>query len=244
MSAESPAYDPPHHATTPTPQRLPRISSGIRVTVLGWSLWLLGSWVLSLSMMTVTPAVRTMVVATVIGAVIVWPIFRLSEASESSLPVAHRAFRRLAAVWLDWLAMTCVFQAVIWPLSWMRMWSVQHAMWVSLLIAAWSLLTGLFAAIGSCSQFALARVTATIGIMLLVLGAPTLAVIHVGGSWVDPLFSPLTAGWEIAGPNWQLLGDAIRPEIISVLLAAAFGWLIALVAVLRLHEHGATRDRA
>ncbi|MHC5025110.1 MAG: hypothetical protein ACYTGG_14600, partial [Planctomycetota bacterium] len=102
------------------------------------SLWLIGSWGLSIglrrpvepSSASYTPGVRMMLLCVAIGIMIAWPLLRLSQRSTP---------RPLAQTLLDLTVLAALIQVVIWPLRLVTPWSPQRTAAVDATLLGWML---------------------------------------------------------------------------------------------------------
>ncbi|MEM1107670.1 MAG: hypothetical protein AAGH99_03165 [Planctomycetota bacterium] len=201
---------------------------GLRGLVLGWSLWLLGTWVVLWVVGGWTmPALRVMVFSGLVGMMGVWPALRLSQPTKARghlRPINitpggqvsggggggelsggdwARACGRVAA---EWFALNAVFQAVIWPLRLAAQWSLEQAAWLAVAVAGWSLMTGLIIAWGRGSNRAGWRSWAMVVCVGVVVLEPVLwwMGLAAGGQigrevgMPEMRFSPLQAVWGVS----------------------------------------------
>jgi hypothetical protein len=198
--------------------------------ILGWCLWLLGTWgVLWIVGGWTVPALRAMVFAGVVGLMGLWPAVRLSQPTASPPREAvARATRRAGArglekpdrfaglpsdgAWaracggtlLDWFWLNLVFQAVLWPLQMAAGWSITQAVWLAVSVAGWSLLTGLILAWGRGTDRGLGRTVAMVVCVGLVVLEPALWWLgwKAGVAGVPMMrLSPLQALWSFSATD-------------------------------------------
>lgn len=235
-----PAGDSREAAPARRARRRPGSGVGTREVVLGWCLWLIGSWGTVLvggsNVPTTGPVHRWMSLMAVVGACAVWPAVRLSQEARDAWdrPVPRGLARR--SVLLDWAAINLVFQAVLWPMAFVGQWSVAQAVMLGITLAAWSLLAGLIVAWGRVSPSGRAR-TGAMAACLAVLLLEPLALFLVGmaggGGWADLpdlRLSPLQATWAFSGPpaRFAFVEPAFVDRVLGVAAAAALGWGIFL----------------
>ncbi len=81
------------------------LRASTRPVLLGWSLWLLGSWSVNLAIESgaLAPTVRWTLQSALAGAMAIWPAFRLSQ---------PRPPYPTATLLLDWASIVLVFQAM------------------------------------------------------------------------------------------------------------------------------------
>jgi hypothetical protein len=226
---------------------------GTRVLVLGWCLWLLGTWIVLwvIGGWTV-PALRAMVLWGMVGFMGLWPAVRLSQptgrwasARSAGGSAAASGDRDVDAVeWaracrqtlLDWFCLNLVFQAVLWPLQIAARWSLAQTLWLDLSVAGWSLLTGLLIAWGRGTDRGLLRSWTMLACVGLVVLEPLLwwAGWQAGVVGTPTMrLSPLQALWGFSDPglNASGLGAVARTlgvQAISITAAAAAGWVVLL----------------
>ena len=179
-----------------------------RVVTLGWCIWLLVAWGLSLMKTSVVPASRWMVLIAAVGAMAVWPAFRLSQvrggnggeadgggAGGGGEPMSRLGWRMVLG---DWLTITVLTQMMLWPLwlssakfgmtggngllIYQTRWSVGQTAWVGAALAGWTLLTAAVVAWGVGRGTRRAALIAMTVCLLLLLGEP-LAYAGAGAAW-------------------------------------------------------------
>jgi hypothetical protein len=127
-----------------------------------------------------------LVVATMIGIVIAWPLLRLS---------ASRPTRPLMSAMLDTVSLVALTQIVIWPLRLVTTWSVTRNLTISLDLLACSIFVGgLLALTAATRRGGTAWMLALMG---LVVAPPLLGLVVP----MDPIHSPspLVRIWALAG---------------------------------------------
>lgn len=105
------------------------------------SLWLIGSWLLTIGVRTpiqpvsasYTPAVRMMLLCLVVGLMVGWPLLRLSQGA-SPHPVGQTV--------LDLVVLLALTQVVVWPLRLVTPWTVGRTAGIDATISAWVLVAG------------------------------------------------------------------------------------------------------
>ena len=174
-----------------------------RELMLGWCLWLIGTWLLMVWRIGFfAPVHRWMVLAAAVGLLGVWPAVRLSERGlddESARRVWQDRMRRRNghapadrrrrdarrgglwvgtrwAVFTDWLLLNLVFQAVLWPMGFAARWSLEQVLWIDAAVASWSLLTGVVVAWGCSSSGAGSRWAAMLMALAVIVAEPLLLV--------------------------------------------------------------------
>ena len=195
----------------------------IRVIVLGWCLWLIGSWVVALWSGSATPAARWMLLSTTVGLTALWPIVRLSlEAPSSLAPV------RVVAV--EWLALAGILQAVVWPLALTAGWEASQTLWIDGAVLAWSLVTASIVALALRSRRAGHRAVAAALCMLFLFGEPLavglMAAPH--GAGVVMRITPFQTLWALTdeGRLWTM--TSWRVNVGAAMVAALLSWLVVL----------------
>ena len=228
-----------------------------RGLVLGWCIWLLGSWSSTLLIESPVPAARWMIFASLIGLMLLWPVIRLSQ--ELAVGGGHSAevaplggpamLRRYPSQRLlsgpglalaDWLALMIVFQAVIWPLRLSAGWSIGQSLWLDAAIAAWSLLVAAIIAVGSLARQGTYRALAMLLCVLLMFAEPTLMVLmrraQINVAWQMHI-SPIQAIWGLSTSPVLWQPDPWRFQIIAVALGAVVAWLGAILISGRIREN-------
>ncbi|MEM9419518.1 MAG: hypothetical protein AAGA25_10785 [Planctomycetota bacterium] len=233
---------------------------GLRGLVLGWSLWLLGSWIVLWAVGGWTvPALRVMVLSGLVGMMGVWPAVRLSQPTRSASSgneVSGSEWAR-ACGWIaaDWLALNLVFQAVIWPLQIAAGWSTPQAVWLVVAVAGWSLLTGLVIAWGRGTNRPAARSWAMVVCVAVVVLEPMLwwmGLITAGPEVGVPemRFSPLQAVWGVSAAGTDAQAQAAIAihgfQIVTVVASALVGWVVlwGLLTLVVLRERATARGAA
>lgn len=207
----------------------------VLVAVAGSVLWLAQSSAVSSS--TYGPAARVMLVVVMTGAVVLWPMVRLSQTAPRASPV-----RAVAA---DVVVVLFPLQMVVWPLIMLAQWPLNIVGALSVLTAAWVVL------IGGVQALALAverwrgrgpgnwsRALWMLLCLALAGGAPLIGLARravQGPEAADPAYwsvlSPFTAigaltGRGFSGPQ----GPAVAAQwagIGAVLSVAMLAWVIA-----------------
>jgi len=202
-----------------------------RTLILVWCLFLLGSWGVSLQVDSPSSAVRWMTYACVIGMMVLWPVFRLSQDGhplDRHDPAATRDGRIAPKrILIDWFCLVLIFQTVIWPLHMTAEWTFGRTTSLIATVVLWTLLTGLLIAVGCRSNVGTHRWIAMILCMALLIGEPMLMAIWPGPelSWtmrVSPLglISTLLNDYD----SWSFAYGG--PQLICVGIAAVAGWII------------------
>lgn len=204
--------------------RAQRDAHVIRIVVLGWCLWLIGSWVVALWNGTAVPASRWMLMLTTLGFTGVWPIVRLSLDPP-------RAVTPSKALIVEWVALAGILQAVVWPLALTAGWEAAQTFWIDSAILAWSLLNGAIVAVALRSGGAGPRAAAAT-LCMLVLFAEPLVLALAGGT--DPAattpvmrISPLQTLWTLSEEGRAWAGAPWRVNVLAAAAAAVLAWGVA-----------------
>lgn len=179
----------------PKKARLPRL------LLLWWSVWLLGSWMVSFGWawsMDPSPtsqgmAVRQLLLLITLGLSVMWPVYRLSLRPPGAA--------RLLAL-MDWLALIATLQVVLWPMRPLSNWTAGKIAVLDLTISAWALIIAGLIALALRSRTWRTRGLWMAGCVALVLAAPSCAIITqlIGGRSLDelPYWSPISDVWLIS----------------------------------------------
>lgn len=209
--------------------------AGVRVVMLGWCLWLLGSWAVTLTLDSPVAAVRWMVFSAFTGLVIVWPAVRLSQGNgPNGGEPRHGAISTVVA---DWLCLMVIFQAVVWPLSLVARWTWQQALWIDAAMVSWSALAGAVVALARQVESGAARAAGMAVCVLLMLGAPTVRMLLAmsagrqasgGGEaspepWAEAL-EPVAILWRLTDQGFDGYADPVVAPIVTVAAAAVMAW--------------------
>lgn len=184
-----------------------------RHVVLLWCLWLLGSWGVALWRYDLTQASQLMMLAVLLGLLLIWPLYRLSESVgpgrpgvSSKVPDSDGYLQTYVLV--DWVSLLIVSQAVFWPLQVVNDWPRYQTQWLNLSLVAWSLMAALFVAWGCGRRSAWSRGVAMALCIALAGGAGFWAVLMwwmgIHALPVDALsYGPLTGIWVMShSPTW------------------------------------------
>lgn len=218
---EGSAGRPAPPSSTPTPPH--RRDFTPRELVLAWCLWLLGSWSVTLAMDSALPAVRWMVMSSLVGVGLLWPMLRLCQDGPGPLDSSARHALR------DWLALALVWQAVVWPLRVTAQWSVAQALWLNLALLAWALLIAVVIAWGRRPSARTGpRWPAMLAAVLLLLGEPSAMIgwTLIGGRPWDMAVSPVATLWTLSAPPVDYQPDDAVVRVLPTLAAAALAWMI------------------
>ncbi len=204
-------------------------------------LWLIGSWILSIglrqpihpSTATYTPAVQMMLQCVLVGLIVAWPLYRLSQA-----PARHPIRQTV----VDVLALAVLVQFVVWPLRIFTVWPVVRVLAIDLAMLGWLALAGavVAAAIGTarpgprhlamlvCATMPVLGPTLAWVLLLLGMQAPGLMqlspMVHVGSIGEG-------AGGVVRSSHWAM--------VTLVFLAAAGAWIgLAVSYVAKMNDAG------
>ncbi|MFI4860400.1 MAG: hypothetical protein ACIAXF_06940 [Phycisphaerales bacterium JB063] len=196
-------------------------AGGLRIVIIGWCFWLLGSWASSWLADTGLPRVRWMLFSGLLGMMLVWPAVRLSQ------PVhAREPGRGAAQAFLDWLAMVLVFQAVIWSLRLIAGWTVARGYWLDAAFVSWTLLTAVVVAWGRTSSAGWVRTSAYAVCLGIVLAEPLSLVLFGGPSPESMRVSPLQTVWALTHLPAHASLSPWDQRIVVVGVSAALGWCV------------------
>lgn len=182
-----------------------------------------------------SPAARIMLVVIAIGATVLWPMARLSQASPRERAVSH--------VFADLLVVLLPIQLVVWPLVVLAAWPFAIVLAVAATLAAWVALSGGLLAIALSGRAATApgdgalrsRSLWMVAILLAVGAAPLAGLaFQAARSPMPPwlaMLSPLTAipmisGTGMSGPQSPVTSLEVRLVALTAMVASGF-WLMA-----------------
>lgn len=236
--------DPDSKAVAMCRRPAPPAVMEVRVLVLGWCVYLLVGWggVLWLTgwfppRLPMGP-IRWMNVLALVGVVVVWPAFRLSQSPRvrrvaegagsggavgmGLLPIAGRFEVGLAV--LDWVSLGVIWQAV-WLTLWMRSdWGVWQAVLVDLAVLGPA--AGVAALIaGSRQTRSGAMRLGAMGLCVAWLLAEPAWMVATRGGWM-PQVTPIAVVWGLAGSGVETAARvrAWWPHVAAMWLAAGLAW--------------------
>jgi len=196
----------------------------LRVVVLGWCLWLLGTWAGSLWIDSAQPATRWMLMGSVIGLMVIWPMARMSMDADTRSSTGRLMF-------CEWLTLITIFQAVVWPLSVTARWEIEQTLWLDLAVVAWSLLTALLVATGVRSPWAAHRCLVALLCVLLLVGEPALLMLTSldlnaapDEVWVMHI-SPIQTVWALAQTPIEWNSGPWRANVVIMGMGAIVAWV-------------------
>jgi len=199
--------------------------------LLGWCIWLLGSWLVTMPYGPAA-AVRWMMLAVMIGLMLLWPMLRLSLDQSGRYP---RGMGPLAIA-LDWVGLALIVQAVIWPFIVTARWSLTQALWMNGAVLSWSLLIAALLAWGVGTTRAFGRMMVMFICVAIMLGEPLAMAL-----WPQPgltmRISPIQTIWELSQPGGLWRVHPWDEQVTFVAIAAACAWAVVLIA------HRAVRAR-
>ncbi len=207
----------------------PQIPGGSKGLVLGWCLWLLGSWAVLLPMEGAAWAVRGMIVSGLVGMMLLWPLVRLSESPAEGAVQAPR-WLLVLGVLVEWLSLMAVFQAVVWPLRVTGEWGLAQTLWLDGAVASWSLMTAALLAMGVQSRRSVGRSGVMALCVLLLLAEPMWMGLAETEGWVMRV-SPLATVWALTSPGRQWQSDPWVGHVIGAACAAAAMWTVVIVSL-------------
>lgn len=215
-----PAYDPPVFVPAATHSSAGDLG-GLRVLIVAWCFWLLGAWAAAFLIDTSVPRVRWMLFAGCFGLMLVWPVFRLSE----KVPAGDLG-KSVGQALIDWLALSSVYQAVIWSLYLIAHWPISRGIWLDAALLAWTLLSALIVGVARLWPGGLARLVGMALCVALVFAEPAVVWLHMvrGGEGWAMHVSPLQALWDLTDTSGR---TAIAPwdrRVLMIALVAVAGW--------------------
>ncbi len=205
-----------------------------RILALMWAMYLMGGALTTIfavrSLGAPTPdrysyACRAMVIIVAVGATVLCPMTRLSQAPPR---------RPLRATVLDLIAILAPVQAVIWPMKLLTNWWWDVVAGLNLLMASWTVMIGAIVLRGCVSSSGLVRAVLTVLVVVLVGGAPAVSlIVEASGAPALPgwwaMLSPVTAtlaltsapgNQAVAMSAWEWLGAGLPLAAGGVLLVA------------------------
>ncbi|QDU32063.1 hypothetical protein KS4_00920 [Poriferisphaera corsica] len=216
--------------------------ANIRVLTLLWCLWLLGAWLVVALLGGGNEGVRWMVFGAAIGLFGVWPAFRLSSIGSRWL-VRKKKYLMVGEVFMEWLSLIVVLQAVIWPLQITGGWYIEQTILINGLLIGWSLLTGIVVACGAMSVHGSRRIIAMLICMVLVFGLALLeftplqrllTVEVTGTNYTFSVVNSLEQLWLLSAGDGGLGLDVYDKEIWWITIGAVMGLGICGWVVLKM----------
>lgn len=209
-----------------------------------WCLWILFSWLTirkiggwqlrdvagGIFSAPGEPVMRWMMLAILMGFMLVWPVYRLSQKpmkDDQGREISQRGIRLLA----DWLGMFLLFQVVLWPVLHMSKWSVDQGIYLNIMIGGWSLITGFIIDWGLRFSNAARRSWAMAICAALVFLEPVVMVIINTLGWQIswPLsISPLGVFGNLTVASYNLNLAPLVWHIDAAVVVAIIGWVVTL----------------
>ncbi|MEX0744988.1 MAG: hypothetical protein WD118_05250 [Phycisphaeraceae bacterium] len=219
---------------------------GVQLVVLFWCLWLLASWASGRWQSVPGDLGQWMMLASIIGLLALWPAMRLSQLRQPPGRLSHRcgpgaaSLRRrwrLSELGVEWLCLILVFQAVVWPLSFVGGWGLARTLWLDAAVIAWSAMAAALVGFGSLTPSRLARTAAATACVLLLLAEPLVmgvAAVVSGGAlnWTMGV-TPLPTLWTLSEPGPGSPLEPSRSHVLGMATAAAAGWVMLAVLARR-----------
>lgn len=210
---------------TPSPVTLPR-----GLIFLSF-LWLVASWSASIgvhpplfpSAASYEPGVKHMLLGVVIGLMVAWPLYRLSQ---------PRSLAPIRQTLLDLTVMLSMAQVVIWPLRLITSWTRERTAAMDLTIIAWTFLAGAIVASASGVHSGRVRAMAMMGCIGLCLAGPAAAWLglQVRVEALDLIdLSPLLAIITLGDGKSAPVTSTQWSSIIWLCVAAALTWAVLAV---------------
>ena len=232
-----------------------------REVVMGWCIWLIGSWVVNHDISSPLPTARWMVFSSLVGITLVWPAWRLSTGRPldlrpsigKDLPIGNWSVNQdsdgdkwpendggrwalVTSVLTDWINLNLVLQAILWTVRLIAGWSIDQALSITYVMAAWSFLCHAIVAWGILKANGLRRIFAMTGCVAVWFIEPALMSIAsydtagVCPMWVSPLgvFEVMTQD----ASSWSPQAIEIRVVTVAGTAGALWVW-VALMAWLK-----------
>ena len=208
-----------------------------RTLVFFATLWLIGSWLLTIglhrpvqpSSAAYEPSVRLMLVSLASGLLIGWPLFRLSQR-----PTAHAVLK----VVVDLFVLIAMMQVVIWPLRLVTRWTIARTCALDLALVGWVVLAGAIvaSAIGTVRHGP--RLIAMALLLAICAAGPVIELVipntnaSNGQSALSDIMqlSPFVLLRDIAAGGGAPMTTADLQPIMLLGLAVAVAWLTLLFA--------------
>jgi len=165
------------------------------------SAWLFLAWIASMGIhppliaatSSYTPSVRMMMLATAVGAVVAWPLLRLSQAA------THTPVRDTL---LDLLVVLGMINMVLWPLRLVTPWPASRMGVLMLLLSAWIVVVGAIVATAVRSRSHAMRLASMAIVLLLTLGFAAWRAVGVSVPAFPSVFGgPVEAILHLATPG-------------------------------------------
>lgn len=209
-----------------------RLWSGPKLVLLGWCFWLMVAWGMVLKTALVGSASRWLVFAALLGLMTAWPVFRLCVIAPQR--------SRLRALFIEWVNLMVVWQAVLWPLQIASRWGWHQVLALDLAVAGWSLIAAGIIAFGLQGD-RVARRTAAMGVLLVLLLAEPIGQAFWPTLPWWPALSPWPVVWSLTEVRHRVDLEAIWPSVAGCLLAGVLLWTALIVGRLREPKPGSKR---
>jgi hypothetical protein len=207
--------------------------------------WLIASWLMTIglrppvqpSSASYTPAIRVMMLSVTIGAIIGWPLLRLSQ-HKPALPVRQTL--------LDLIVIIALIQVVIWPLRLVTTWSPMRTAAIEAALLGWLLLAGAVVVAAISTDQRGPRTLAMLACVAMCLLGPLLAWVGVmtGVNAVQLVsLSPLMAVRTLGDGTGPTPTDAQWALIALLGAAALLAWVaLGVTAFMTNRSDGATEE--
>lgn len=213
------------HGQPARPARVmrPLEAGGLRIVIIAWCVWLLGSWGLAVLADNGVPMVRWMLLSSLMGMMLVWPAARLGQEVHP-----HEPGRGSLQAFLDWLAMIVVFQAVIWSLRFHAGWSVERTLWLDASFAGWTLVAACIVGWARAVPNGLIRMVGMALCIGITLAQPMRALLMPRLPETDAgyLLNPAKLVYDLTLRQNQSPLELLMPQVIVVVGAGIAGWVV------------------
>ena len=243
---------------TPTINKRPPLHWSNREVVIGWCIWLMGSWVVNYDLSSPLPTARWMVFSSLVGMTLVWPAWRLSAGRPlglrpsigNDLPIGNwnvdqdsdgdewpktdgNRWISVASVLIDWINLNLVFQAILWTVRLIAGWSIDQTLSITYVLATWSFLCHAIVAWGILKANGMQRFLAMAGCVAVWFVEPALISIAMyDTAEVWPMWiSPLGVFDAMTQDSSSWSSQAIEIRVVTVAGMAGVLWVwVALIA--------------
>ena len=200
-----------------------------RGLVLLASLWIFGSWALSVglrppanpSLASYAPGIRVMVGCLAVGLCAAWPLLRLS---------GPRQRWPMAGVALDLVAVATLVQVVLWPMRLATAWTPSRLALIDALVFGWAAICGAALCVALDSVNARTRTACMVACLTIcVLGIPLRAV-TAGLGLPDPpawMLGPVMGALALGSPEQAAVAERSWPGVVLLACLAALAWSLA-----------------
>lgn len=200
-----------------------------RQLILAWSVWLLASWAVNMSIdgpTTVTsdsmlPVVRWMLQSMALGMYVMWPAWRLSLAN------AYYGGREVIG---DLIGLSLLIQLVVWPMRLLLDWSISQTLFLNLSLIIWAIPIGLWISWGlvwSTTMGWAGKMAAMLLCVATVIAGPLLAIGYGELSLVA--WNPIRVISDYTDPAnyWVDVSEWVQLGVVG--MVAGIGWCSALI---------------